>query len=121
MGEPIGLSIDELSNGPGESSFGHFVSQHRDSRVARRAKDIGLYVFGLLSAFVMGEVQEGILVGVADILFIAEYSPQHSNQFRPVPLHGGQYPSLALVNRLSDGKVPRQAITDRLIEHNHLS
>jgi hypothetical protein len=54
----------------------------------------------------MSEPKKCALVGIAHILLITQYSPEHYDQLLSVFLHGGQYPALAFIDTISDGKIP---------------
>jgi hypothetical protein len=99
----------------GKSLFCHSVSEHRNRHIVGRAKDVRLEVFRPTP--VVRQLQKRVLVGVAHILFVPEYSPEHRYQFLTVTLHCGQHPTLALLQDLGDGIVPDQPTTGRLTNH----
>jgi hypothetical protein len=66
----------------------------------------------------MCEFQKRILICVADILFVAEYSPQHINQLPAMSLHSAENPTLRFFQRFWDWNIPQQLDTDSSASHN---
>jgi hypothetical protein len=54
----------------------------------------------------MGQLQKSVLIDVANILFVAQYSPEHGDQPLAVRAHSGEYPPLALGDGFGNGKIP---------------
>ena len=87
-------------------SFNDPAPQNRDSYVIRRTENICFDILRLSAAFMMGQLQKSILIGVTDILFVAQYPPEHSDQPLAVLVHGGEYPPLALGDSFGNGEIP---------------
>jgi hypothetical protein len=68
--------------------------------------------------FVVCEFQERILIRVANVLLIAEYPPEHIDQFPAVLLHCAEDPPLRLFQRLWDWDIPQQLNADSPASHN---
>ena len=65
----------------------------------------------------MRQIQEGLLVGITNILFVAEDPPEHCGQTRPGGFHRSKYPVLGVIYRLNSGKVKRQSKDGRVTGH----
>jgi hypothetical protein len=65
----------------------------------------------------MRKLQKCALIGIANILLVAQYPPEHRNQLLPVPGHCREYPPLAQIDRPRDGEVQKQLAANGFAKH----
>ena len=72
------------------------IYENLRSFIVCRTENIRLNMFRLASAFVVSEAEKRVLIGIAYILFVAEYPPEHGDQFLSVSADCRENPLLGL-------------------------